>query len=129
MAGHFRVISNEWRARSRELADGTTGQPTRCLGPVHCAQRKEQLENKRKYKALTLPKKSMRGQDMVTLEKLARHFSSTRRNHLIGLRTTSPENTCRWFAIDIDLHEVVAVDADDRPDGTSAPRLRGGKSS
>ncbi|MEM7014875.1 MAG: hypothetical protein AAF585_25725, partial [Verrucomicrobiota bacterium] len=65
------------------------------------------------YKALTLPQKSMRGKDMVTLDKLTRHFGSLKRNHLIGLHSQSENESCRWFAIDIDLHDPEAFDAED----------------
>ena len=35
---------------------------------------------------------------------LARHFRGEDQGHLIGLHTTSAENTCRWVLLDIDHH-------------------------
>jgi hypothetical protein len=35
---------------------------------------------------------------------LARHFRGARHEHIIGLHTTSPDNSCRWGAVDIDRH-------------------------
>ena len=70
-------------------------------------------QRQRGQKALTLPQKSMRGKDMVTLDKLTRHFGSLRRDHLIGLHAASPEEACLWVAIDIDLHDPEADDAED----------------
>ncbi|MGK0190570.1 MAG: hypothetical protein ACI9R3_006399, partial [Verrucomicrobiales bacterium] len=115
MDEHFpktlQVIGMEWKQRSTELASWAMdrlvnrrdvwGQYT---GPS---------QRKRGQKALTLPQKSMRGQDMVTLDKLARHFGSLRRDHLIGLHAASPEEHCLWLAIDIDLHDPEAEDAAD----------------
>jgi len=40
-------------------------------------------------------------------EDLARHFCGESEADIIGLLTTSPGNTCRWGAIDIDAHGVV----------------------
>jgi len=40
----------------------------------------------------------------VTEELVKQHFCATDRSDLIGLHTTSPNNTCRWLAIDIDHH-------------------------
>ena len=70
-------------------------------------------QRQRGHKALTLPQKDKRGQDMVTSDKLARHFGSFRRDHLIGLHATSEDETSRWLAIDIDLHDSEADNADE----------------
>ncbi len=56
--------------------------------------------------AVTLPVKDLRGKgDHVTHDKLTRHFKGKKRNDLIGLHCTSAESTCRWFAVDLDVHE------------------------
>ncbi|MDH3492267.1 MAG: hypothetical protein OEM82_01865 [Acidobacteriota bacterium] len=56
--------------------------------------------------AVTLPIASLRGKgDMVTHDKLTRHFKGKKPNDLIGLHVTSAEATCRWFAVDLDVHE------------------------
>lgn len=102
------IIGQEWKKRSRELANWAF----------------ERLVNRKDVwgqytgktganKALTLPQKSMRGKDMVTLDKLTRHFGSMKRNHRIGLHSQSVEESCLWFAIDIDLHDPEAFDAED----------------
>jgi hypothetical protein len=113
------IIGEEWQARSQELAEWAM---------VHLVNRKdvwgqysllsphEALEQGRSYKAMTLPIASMRGDDMVTLDKLARHFASRRqhRPQLIGLHAESKEGTSRWLAIDIDNHDLEAVGAPER---------------
>lgn len=45
------------------------------------------------------------GTDMVTLNKLHRHFSGKSPAHLIGLHSISDHSTAKWFAIDVDLHD------------------------
>lgn len=109
MEPQLEIIGQEWKARSRDLADWAMntvvnrydvwGQYTGKPGA---------------NKALTLPQKSRRdGSDMVTLDKLTRHFGSLRRNHLIGLHAQSEVETCKWLAVDIDLHESEPSEADD----------------
>jgi hypothetical protein len=56
--------------------------------------------------AVTLPVAALRGKgDMVTNDKLTRHFKGRKPNDLIGLHCVSSDATCRWFAIDLDVHE------------------------
>ncbi len=109
MDPRLEIIGQEWKQRSRDLADWAMdrlvnrrdvwGQYTGKPGP---------------NKALTLPQKSMRGSgDMVTLDKLTRHFGSLRRNHLIGLHAQSADGRCKWLAIDIDLHDPEALEAEE----------------
>ena len=116
LPANLQVIGREWEARRRELADWAMERLVNRLdvwGQYTTLSAREKLTSKRSYKALTLPQKKMRGSDMVTLEKLSRHFGSLRRNHLIGLHAASTDNTSKWLAIDIDLHEIDAVDAED----------------
>jgi len=112
----IQIIGKEWEARRRELAEWAMERLVNrhdVWGQYTSLSAREKLTSKRSYKALTLPQKKMRGSDMVTLEKLSRHFGSLRRNHLIGLHAASTENTSKWLAIDIDMHEIDAVDAED----------------
>ena len=62
-----------------------------------------------------LPVKERRhaGTDMVTLNKLRRHFAGRAVSHLIGLHSISDHATCKWFAIDIDLHDEKVTNADE----------------
>lgn len=53
------------------------------------------------------------GTDMVTLNKLQRHFSAKSPAHLIGLHSISDHATCKWFAIDVDLHDESLPGADE----------------
>jgi len=62
-----------------------------------------------------LPVKERRraGTDMVTLNKLRRHFAGRAVSHLIGLHSISDHSTCKWFAVDIDLHDESVANADE----------------
>jgi hypothetical protein len=103
---HLRWIAAEWRENAERLADWALdrlvnrfdvwGQYTiknTVLGP--------------KAGAVTLPVKELREQkkDFVSHEKLVRHFKGQKAGHLIGLHVVSVEETCKWFAIDLDVHD------------------------
>lgn len=68
-----------------------------------------------KISVVMLPIKERRalGTDMVTLQKLRRHFSGRSRSHLIGLHAISDHNTAKWLAIDVDLHDPSVANADE----------------
>ena len=53
------------------------------------------------------------GTDMVTLNKLHRHFSGKSPAHLIGLHSISDHSTAKWFAIDVDLHDETLPGSDE----------------
>ncbi len=50
----------------------------------------------------------------LTSHTIQRHLMAEERGELIGLHTTSPENTCRWLVIDIDHHGESDPDAEYR---------------
>ena len=62
-----------------------------------------------------LPVKERRelGTDMVTLNKLKRHFAGRAVSHLIGLHSISDHATAKWFAVDVDLHDPGMSNADE----------------
>lgn len=66
-------------------------------------------------RVVMLPIKERRkaGTDMVTLNKLRRHFAGRAVSHLIGLHSISDHSTAKWFAIDIDLHDESVANSDD----------------
>jgi len=111
-AGNKRLlwIAREWEDHADELAEWAM----------------ERLVNRRdvwsqytlrgdKISVVMLPIKERRalGTDMVTLHKLRRHFAGRSRSHLIGLHSISDHNTCKWFAIDVDLHDPTVANADE----------------
>jgi hypothetical protein len=56
----------------------------------------------------TRPAKAKRGQISLTLPVLACHFRATP-EHIVGLHTTSPDNTCRWGAIEVDHQGATSI--------------------
>ncbi len=62
---------------------------------------------------LPVPERRKLGTDMVTLNKLHRHFSGKSPAHLIGLHSISDHSTCKWFAVDVDLHDETLPGADE----------------
>ncbi len=108
MSSHYEIIGEEWRLRAHEMAEWAWQRLVN-RKDVWGQYTSPKSNSKKSYSALTLPQKKMRGKDMVSLEKLERHFGSLKRHHLIGLHSQSAEQTCKWCAIDIDLH-----DCDDR---------------
>ena len=119
MAASEEIIGQEWKERSRELADWAMERLVNrrdVWGQYALLSPEQARESGRTYKAMTLPVPEMRGEDRVTLDKLARHFASRRlhRPQLIGLHAESQEGTSRWLGIDTDNHDLDAVGADAR---------------
>jgi hypothetical protein len=119
MVASEEIIGQEWKERSRELADWAMERLVNrrdVWGQYALLSPEQARESGRTYKAMTLPVPEMRGEDRVTLDKLARHFASRRlhRPQLIGLHAESQEGTSRWLGIDIDNHDLDAVGADVR---------------
>jgi hypothetical protein len=59
-------------------------------------------------KSYTAPARKDRGRVTLTGAVLARHFRGAAPEHVIGLHSTSPDNTSRWGRIDIDWHDEAA---------------------
>ncbi len=118
MATHHEIIGEEWKERSRELAEWTMQRMVNrkdVWGQYSVLSPDERRRLGQKYKAMTLPRKSMRGDDMVTLDKLTRHFAS-RYHHkpqIIGLHEKSKEDTSLWLGIDIDCHDYNSPSGED----------------
>src|SRR6476620_7237636 len=62
---------------------------------------------------LPIKERRVKGAEMAAFNKLRRHFSGHAPNHLIGLHSISDHAPCKWFAIDVDLHDENVSDADE----------------
>ncbi len=118
MATQHEIVGDEWKSRAPELAQWAMEHLVNrkdVWGQYSVLTPSEQRESERSYKAMTLPVKSKRGKDMVTLDKLTRHFASRRnfKPQLIGLHEKSKESTSRWLGIDIDCHDTESAQAED----------------
>ena len=72
---------------------------------------------------LPVPERRKLGTDMVTLNKLHRHFQAKSVAHLIGLFSISDHSTCKWFAVDVDLHDETLPNADEIAEANFAAAL------
>ncbi len=118
MASQHEIVVEEWQSRAREMAEWAMEKLTNrkdVWGQYASLTPGEQKKLGRTYKAMTLPVAAKRGPDMVTLDKLTRHFASAHRQRpqIIGLHAKSKENTSRWFGIDIDMHDSEKADAEE----------------
>jgi hypothetical protein len=101
-----------WSARAAELARWTWPFVNRVdvwggYRPLH--ERGREYTNaagevKKLGAPTTRPAPSRRGQILLTEEILTRHYASGRLQDIVGLHTTSPDNTSRWGLGDIDRH-------------------------
>lgn len=112
------IIGEEWAQRAAELADWAMQRLVNrqdVWGQYSVLTPAERRRSGKTYKAMTLPVKDKRGPAMVTLDKLTRHFASRhlRKPQIIGLHAKSPQASSKWFAIDIDLHDENAAQAED----------------
>jgi hypothetical protein len=122
VSSRHEIIGEEWCERSRELADWAM---TRLVnrrdvwGQYALLPTQEAREVGRSYRAMTLPLPDRRGKDLVSLDKLARHFASRphRRPQLIGLHAESAASTSLWLGIDIDNHDLDTPGAEERARG------------
>jgi len=118
MATQHEIVGEEWKLRAPELAQWAMDHLVNrkdVWGQYSILTPSEKRQSDRTYKAMTLPVKSKRGNDMVTLDKLTRHFASRRqvKPQLIGLHAKSKDETSRWLGIDIDCHDTESSQAED----------------
>jgi hypothetical protein len=94
--------NNPWAARARELAQWTWAHlvnRTDVWGGYWNDDKRDRLG-----RTTTRPAKARRGKDRLTFLLLERHFRATCAEDVVGLHTTSPENTSRWGAVELDHH-------------------------
>jgi hypothetical protein len=94
MAAREAIIGEEWKERSRDLADWAMDHLVNrrnVCGQYALISPEQARESGRTYKATTLPVPEMHGEDRVTLDKMERHVASRRlhRPQLIGLHAES----------------------------------------
>ncbi len=103
---HLRWIAAEWRENAERLADWAMERLVNRFDVWGQYTVKNTVLGS-KVSAVTLPVKELREQkkDFVSHEKLIRHFKGLKAGHLIGLHLVSEDETCKWFAIDLDVHD------------------------
>lgn len=103
-------IAQEWDKYSDELAEWAM---------EHLVNRRDVWgqytvrEGEVGFVTLPIPERRGTGSDMVTMQKLRRHFAGRAASHLISLHSISDHDTCKWFSVDIDLHDPTVLNADE----------------
>jgi len=103
-------IAREWARYAPELAEWTM---------EHLVNRRDvwsqYIIKNGEVSVVMLPIKERRkiGAEMITMRKLIRHYTGRAIPHLIGLHSISDHNTCKWFAVDVDLHDELVANADE----------------
>lgn len=103
-------IAEEWVRYADDLADWAMA---RLVNRRDVWSQYTLKDGKIRVVMLPIPERRKLGTDMVTLTKLHRHFCGRSPAHLIGLHSISDHSTCKWFAIDIDLHDESLPGADE----------------
>lgn len=106
---NYESIRNQWTSKAESLAEFTS---------QHLVNRTDAYGNYRSVDDRTAGAVRTR-KSALTSNAIQRHFMADDRGDLIGLHTTSPENTCRWLVIDIDHHGESDPDAEYRNEGAA----------
>jgi hypothetical protein len=111
-AGNKRLlwIAHEWEERADDLAQWAM---ERLVNRRDVWSQYTLRGDKIGVVMLPIPERRALGTDMVTMQKLRRHFAGRSRSHLIGLHAFSDHNTAKWFAVDVDLHDPTVANADE----------------
>lgn len=105
---HLLWIAHEWDSYADQLADWAMA---RIVNRRDVWSQYTVSKGEVRVFMLPIPERRKLGTDMVTHEKLRRHFSGKQPGHLIGLHSISDHATAKWFAIDVDLHDEKAINA------------------
>jgi hypothetical protein len=89
-----------WQKRAQELAEWAMN----CLVVRHEVWGGYYLDGNGKTKPTTRPSSQNRGRVLLTGAVVARHFAAAGTADVIGLHSTSTDNTCRWGGLDLDRH-------------------------
>ncbi len=101
---NFESIRDQWSSNAESLADFVMKK---------LVNRRDAYGNYRSVDDRTAGTARTR-KYVLTSDVIQRHFMADDRGDLIGLHTTSPDNTCRWIVIDIDHHGESDPDAECR---------------
>lgn len=105
---HMLWIAKEWDSYAPELAEWAM---ERLVNRRDVWSQYTMSKGEIRVYMLPVPELRKLGTDMVTIDKLKRHFSGKQVQHLIGLHSISDHSTAKWFAVDVDLHDEKAINA------------------
>jgi len=109
---------NAWTIRAGEIAEWAWSHIVNrtdvwggYLPPQHRKTQRRQDGTEYVQKSVTKPPKDKRGKSVLTIDVARRHFAGESQGDIIGLHSTSPGQTCKWLAYDIDAHDGEDADA------------------
>lgn len=105
----FEQIADEWRERAAELANWAMKHLVNRTD-VWGRYLKQQYRGttntgSAKNKAITAPFRQERGKIFLQVTSLEKHFKAKDGGGILGLHTSGSDQSSRWFALDIDLHD------------------------
>jgi len=108
MSNYLEVIQQQWRERAKELAAWAMAHMvnrTDVWGRYLAKKYRRVSPGGRENHAITAPFKDERGKVFLQESSLEKHFKAKHGGQVLGLHCTAADRSCRWLAIDVDLHE------------------------
>ena len=107
MTDYFDHVAEQWHQRAPELAVWTLRNlvnRTDVWGR-YLAERHRTTAAGVQNNAITAPFRDERGKVFLGTSSLEKHFRAKHGGGVLGLHSAGSDGTCRWFALDIDLHD------------------------
>lgn len=111
-SSNIQRVALAWKQRARALASWTMAHVVNRSDvwggylPVKYRMVRTRVDGtKSTIKSVTKPRIEDRGKVTLDEAELVKHFHGVDHGDIRGLHTTSPENKCRWFLVEVDLHD------------------------
>jgi len=105
MADYLDRIAGEWHERSAELADWVLAHLVNRTDVWGRYVKRRGEADEAGTRVVTAPFREERGKVFLDAESLRKHFKVRSGSGVLGVHSASADQTSRWFAIDIDLHD------------------------
>jgi hypothetical protein len=105
MPDYLDRIAAEWQDRSAELADWVMTHMVNRTDVWGRYVKRRGNDGEESTAVITAPFRDERGKVFLDTDSLRKHFKVRSGVGVLGLHSASADQTSRWFAIDIDLHD------------------------
>jgi hypothetical protein len=105
MPDYLDRIATEWQERSADLADWVMTHMVNRTDVWGRYVKRRGEDGKEGTAVITAPFRDERGKVFLDNDSLRKHFKVRSGVGVLGLHSASADQTPRWFAIDIDLHD------------------------
>jgi hypothetical protein len=105
MPDYFDRIAAEWQERSSELATWVMTHLVNRTDVWGRYVRRRGEDGEDSTAVITAPFRDERGKVFLDADSLRKHFKVRSGVGVLGVHSASADQTSRWFAIDIDLHD------------------------